>query len=1061
MAVPKGFFNKLSKLFRSGPRAKRTGKSARGADTAIAAARNNGVSVVQKSQSPSFANATGNAYNLTERLMRYQDFCLGKDTLVYTLDGVFTLKDLAERYPSGQRFFVYSYDYEKKSPTIGTAFFPRIANGGKKSERLRVTLDDGGYVDCTPDHRFILRDGSTREARDLRANDSLMPLYIRSENESGYNVVYTLDHVDDDTDKCWRREHIFVAECFYGDINHQTHVVHHKDFNKKNNHPSNLEVMLKEDHSSLHASLNNVNKFGKSNNAHSKWMRENAIKREDLTFRSIVDAFLICKNVSEVVNMLNAKHNVINLRLREKGFKNLTDLASRIDEAQELATHETIEQESRSPEIEDILLAYEHCESLDELASKLCCTRASINRRLQAHGFLGGWTELKTGKPYVGSKRGPAYSGPSYQEICSAYKPGMTQQQLADAVNTTKNKLGTCLKRHGFFSFTKWAEQFKNHKVASVTSIDDDVVYTVTVEKYHNLAVGSLSSKNPAQRAQSLVFVTNCEMEYTPELASALDIYADETVASDEKDQIFHVFAPNEAIKIALEDLFYNVLNIEFNLRGWVRNLCKYGDFFALNEIDPEQGIIRVVPMPVNEIEREEGFDQTDPLLYRFRWSSYGNKELDCWQVTHIRLLGNDQFLPYGMSVIEAARRIWRQLILIEDAMLTYRIVRAPERRVFYVDVGNTPPEDVPLVVEETKRNIRTAPVVDRTTGRADLRYNPVSIEEDYWIAVRGQDTGTKIDTLQGGQNAAAVEDVQYIQKKLFAALKIPKAYLGYDEALSSKATLAQEDIRFSRTISVIQKTVLAELQRLAIIHLYCLGFPEEELQDFSIRLSNPSTVAQQQKLELLRAKAEIAGAFPEGTVDRLWIRKEVLNFTDEHIAKIDELRLQERKIDAAIEAAGEPPESDAGGGSGGGGDLFGGSSSGGSDDLDASSEEPVADSPEASSAEPDADLSASAEPDALEEPDVALLTSGDEPDTQSKAKRRAARKRHHGASALAAPDIASMISRSVKDDPFDSHWLKTAGKNPLAEEFVKRPGLSSDMIKLLQRIPRRTRSVI
>jgi hypothetical protein len=376
---------------------------------------------------------------------------------------------------------------------------------------------------------------------------------------------------------------------------------------------------------------------------------------------------------------------------------------------------------------------------------------------------------------------------------------------------------------------------------------------------------------------------------------------------------------------------------------------------------------------------------------------------------------------------------------------------------VFYVDVGNTPPEDVPLVVEETKRNIRTAPVVDRATGRADLRYNPVSIEEDYWIAVRGQDTGTKIDTLQGGQNAAAVEDVQYIQKKLFAALKIPKAYLGYDEALSSKATLAQEDIRFSRTISVIQKTVLAELQRLAIIHLYCLGFPEEELQDFSIRLSNPSTVAQQQKLELLRAKAEIAGAFPEGTVDRAWIRKEVLNFTDEHILKIDELRLQERKIDAAVEAAGEAPESEGGGGSGGGSDLFGGSSPSSGEDLDTSSEEPAAE-PES---EPSTDITAAAEPGALDEPDVALLTSGDQPDVKAVAKRKAARKRHHGAAALAAPDFASMITRSVNDDPFDAHWLKTVGKNPLAEEMIKKHGLSSDMIKMLQRVPRQMKTVI
>jgi len=552
------------------------------------------------------------------------------------------------------------------------------------------------------------------------------------------------------------------------------------------------------------------------------------------------------------------------------------------------------------------------------------------------------------------------------------------------------------------------------------------------------------------------------EMEYTPELASALDIYADEAVACDEKEQVFHVFSPNEAIKTALEDLFYNVMNVEFNLRGWVRNLCKYGDFFLLNEINPEHGVIRVVPLPVNEIEREEGYDPQDPTLYRFKWVTLGNRALDCWQVTHMRLLGNDQFLPYGMSVVESARRIWRQLILIEDAMLTYRIVRAPERRVFYVDVGNTPPEDVPLVVEEAKRNVRSAPVVDRQTGRADLRYNPVSIEEDYWIAVRGTESGTKIDTLQGGQNAAAVEDVQYIQKKLFAAIKIPKAYLGYDEALSSKATLAQEDIRFSRTTSVIQKTVLAELQRIAIMHLFCLGFPEEELQDFSIKLSNPSTVAQQQKLELLRARVEIAGSFPEGIVNRSWIRKEVLNFTDEHIAKIDDERLQDRKIDAAIETAGEAPEGDSGGGGGGGGSLFGGSAEppgGGEGD----SESPLdlaaggASEPEPGAEPPEADVNASDDvDDDLNKDDVALLTSGDDPAQLALAKRRSSRKRRSGAAALAMPNASDMISRSVDDDPFDSHWLKTAGKSTLAEEHVfRRSPLTPDMMKVLQRIPK------
>lgn len=393
------------------------------------------------------------------------------------------------------------------------------------------------------------------------------------------------------------------------------------------------------------------------------------------------------------------------------------------------------------------------------------------------------------------------------------------------------------------------------------------------------------------------------EMEYTAEIAAAMDIYADETVAQDDKGRVLHVYSDDEKIRDILEDLFYNILNVEFNLRSWARNLVKYGDFFLYNDVSPTQGVLHAFPIPVNEIEREENYDREDPFAVRYRWSTLGNRTLENWEVTHFRLLGNDMFLPYGSSLIEPARRIWRQLVLLEDAMLVYRIVRAPERRVFYIDVANIPPENVPMYVEEQRKNLRTNQVVDRSTGRVDLRYNPLSVEDDYFIAVRGGESGTKIDTLSGGQNAASVEDVQYMQKKLFAALKVPRAYLGYDEMLSSKATLAQEDIRFSRTISVIQKTLISELNKLAIIHLYANGYDGEELQNFTLRLSNPSTIAQQQKLELWKAKFEIAGALPEGMGSRRFVQKEIWGLNDEQIDEMDEQRYVEKSTDLSIEA--------------------------------------------------------------------------------------------------------------------------------------------------------------
>jgi len=395
------------------------------------------------------------------------------------------------------------------------------------------------------------------------------------------------------------------------------------------------------------------------------------------------------------------------------------------------------------------------------------------------------------------------------------------------------------------------------------------------------------------------------EMEYTPEIASALDIYSEEAFSPDENDHALHIYSENSKIREILHELFYETLNVEFNMSSWVRNLVKYGDFFLFNDVDPKHGIINCFPLPISEIEREEGFDPKDPMAVRFRWVTQGNQILENWQVTHMRLLANDAFLPYGSSVLESARRIWRQLILLEDAMLVYRIVRAPERRVFYVDVGNVPPEDIPNYMEQVQNNLKKAPVIDKNNGKVDLRYNPLSVDEDYYVPRRGSDSGTSIETLGGGTMAGETNDVEYIQNKLFAALKVPKAYLGYDEGLGAKATLSQEDIRFSRTIARIQRTILAEMNKIAIVHLYCNGYNGEDLTSFKLRLSNPSTIAQQQKLELFRTRFDVAATAlgTPGLVDREWVQKNLLRLSKEEIAAIESGLKSDKRQDLEIES--------------------------------------------------------------------------------------------------------------------------------------------------------------
>lgn len=397
------------------------------------------------------------------------------------------------------------------------------------------------------------------------------------------------------------------------------------------------------------------------------------------------------------------------------------------------------------------------------------------------------------------------------------------------------------------------------------------------------------------------------EMEYTPELHSAIDIYADEATVKNDEGDVIEVTSRNAEIKEILETLFFDVLDINFNAWSWMRHFVKFGDLCLFVDADDQHGILNLIPIPINEIEREEGFDPKDPLAVRFRWLTRGNTLLQNWQIIHFRLLGNDAYLPYGSSVLEPARRIWRQLILIEDAMLVYRIVRSPERRVFHIEIANTPPDQVDTFIEQVKTQMKRNTIVDNQTGRVDLRYNPLSVEEDYFLPKRGEQK-SQIDTLAGGQFTGDIEDVQYIQSKMFAAIKIPRAYLGYEDQLGSKATLAQEDVRFSRTIERIQGLFVAELNKIAIIHLFLCGFSGQDLKNFTIAMANPSTVAEQQRLELWRMKLEVAGMAQEGMFDRGFVHRKIFGLNDKQIAAIKDGKRIDKLEDALLESIVAPP---------------------------------------------------------------------------------------------------------------------------------------------------------
>jgi len=429
-----------------------------------------------------------------------------------------------------------------------------------------------------------------------------------------------------------------------------------------------------------------------------------------------------------------------------------------------------------------------------------------------------------------------------------------------------------------------------------------------TYNPYDHVMTGMMKQQHRSERYGDFD-----QMEFTPELASAMDIYADEITTHTQFSKVLKIECPNEEIKNILETLYYQVLNIEFNLFGWARTLCKYGDFFLYLDIDDKIGIKSAIGLPSAEIERMEGEDPTNPNYVQFQWNSAA-MTLENWQVAHFRVLGNDKYAPYGTSVLDPARRIWRQMTLLEDAMMAYRIVRAPDRRVFYIDVGGIPPEEVEQFVEKAMTQMRRHNVVDASTGKVDLRYNPASIEEDFWIPVRGGTSGTKIENLGGQQRTGDIDDVKYLRDKLFAAIKIPMSYLIRGEGgEEDKTSLAQKDIRFARTIQRLQRSIISELEKIAIVHLYTLGYKGHDLVSFKLHLHNPSKIAELQEIEHWTQKLNVVAAATEQIFSRRWVAQNILNISDEEFVRCQRERFYDKKVDQMIEKAAEAVAGSAG----------------------------------------------------------------------------------------------------------------------------------------------------
>ena len=848
-----------------------------------------------------------------------RDECLEANTIIPLLNG--EKKTIEELYNSGrQNFYVYSYNADEKKFEPGLC--QRVTYKGEQNV-YKITFDDDSFVMATSEHLWLSK-GQNKylTTSELKEGDSIEPFYTRVSNETdriqGYEMLLENGK--------WEYTHRMVKREFWPD---KKGVVHHKDIRKLNNDPSNLEVMSWKAHQDLHHEINHLR--WENNDEYAQKMRKVFSETNSLNGPYWSNPEWREKRVAEMVAKRQEMYSNLSDEEKKQIFSRAGEINGMFGKGWKLtgATNgRFLTDKKREFTKEELLEAFEKTDSIDQ-----ACEMLGTNRRIlyksQAYKELNiqRWEDLgfetqeisieaieKACEKYLGYEILEQIMGKICQE--NGWIPKKVNTFLAkngygkwtdfvkkyDSKNRILEQIKLSVKSHGNLSLAKACEmngfsrkkiegiiersEYKNysglkasinHKIKSVEFVGVRKTYDlVNVGKYHNFAI--LTSNGTG------VISHNC-------------------LTRSAHGNILEIYSDNTRVKEVIKDLVKR-LNLEFNLKLWIRDLIKYGDYFVLLKIDKNEGIYNFMTLPPEEIHRQEGYDGK-PDAIRFHWETT-NDYFEEWQIAHFRLIEDTKKIPYGRSILDPARKLWKQLQLAEDSMLVYRITRAPERRVFYIEIGNLEEADIKQYVAKIQNQIKKAPIVDQKTGNMNLKYNPMNITEDFFIPIRG-DKSSRIDTLPGASNLGDIQDIEYLQNKLFASLQVPKAYLNYAESLPGGSTLSQADLRFARTINSIQEVVLMELRRVVNIHLYFAGF-KDDIDNFSLSLTNPSTQQELLKLETMKARLEVAKEYyaPESTsfASWTWVMENILGFSKQEIKLILKQKKIEKKLFAEIDSA-------------------------------------------------------------------------------------------------------------------------------------------------------------
>lgn len=914
------------------------------------------------------------------------DECIEASTVIPLLNGKkFTVEELYLQNKTS--FWVYSYNIDKKC--VEPALCERIAYKGEQNV-YEVTFDDDSSIMVTDEHLWLLKkDKKYKKTKDLQIGDSIQPFYTKISDKNdrinGYEMI-----LEDSGN--WEYTHRIVKRKMYPD---SKGVCHHVNFNKLDNEPENLQVMNYFDHQKLHTDLNTERwkneefatkmkgvfsstnkkngpywtneewskdrseaarnhmlsyisklseeerkikfglpgeKNGMFNNGHKLENEKNGRFRKDLkhefTIEEIVHAFKNSNSITEACNILQT--NEVILR-KSKTYKNLN--IERWEDLDFYISGLTIEN------LKSICLKYQNSLILEKngekLSKELGVDLQIVNKFLKKYSYKN-WTD------FVKQFNSKNHILNDLKFLYLQSEPNkfgrITLESFCKQHNKSKKTIDGLISRSQYKTWTSFVSSI-NHSIKKIEFVGSRKTYDlINVTENNNYAV--LTSNGTG------VFVHNC-------------------VTRSDRGEILSIYSEDTRIKKILKELFFQTLNVNYNLWFWIRELLKYGDNILKLELDQHIGIYNIVQLPIGEIHKEMGYDG-NPSSVRFKWEN-NNLYFEDFQIAHFSLISDGTKMPYGRSILDSGRKIWKQLQLAEDALLVYRLVRAPERRIFFLDVGNLNDTDVRQYIEKMKAEIKKGAVVNQQNGQVSFKFNPITFEEDFFIPLRGAQSPTRVETLPGASNLSDIADIEYLQNKLFTAIKVPKTYLNYGEALPGGSTLSQADLRFSRTINRIQEAVVLELRNIANIHLKILGF-DDDLNNFTLTLTNPSTQQEMLKLETMKTKIEVFKQMftPDvaSPVSYAWAMEFILGFSKAEIKQILRQKKVERKMFYEIERAHveyedtglfkeldkkfrrpdfDPdavldPENEAGGADDSGGDAsFGGGSSFGFDDLDAS----------------------------------------------------------------------------------------------------------------------------